>query len=70
MKPMYRARMKKMVTESKEDGGASGAVLAIFIAIVLVVGFVILAVRFGYSMNSIITAFQRFFGMAITQIGA
>lgn len=50
----------------QEDGGVAGAVLAIFVAIVLLVGFVVMAVKFGYSLSSIITAFHKFFGMSVT----
>lgn len=66
MKSLRRMKLKKMLTESKEDGGATGAVLALFIAIILAVGFVVAAVKLGYNLDSIVTAFQRFFGMLIT----
>ena len=65
MKERRWRKLKKKVM-LMDDGGAAGAVLAVFIAIILVVGFVVMAVKFGYSLNSIITAFHKFFGMSIT----
>ena len=69
MKPMFRTRMKKMVTEfvkKKEEGGAATAVLVLFLVVVLIVGSVVVAVHFGLTWSSIVSSFQKFFGMGVT----
>ena len=55
MKPMFRTRMKKMVTEfvkKKEDGSAAGAVIAVFVLFVLIVVFVVVSTHFGLTDHS------------------
>ena len=64
IKPVIR-----MVTESREDGGVSGAMLTLFLLFVLIVVFVMAAVHLGYTWSSIVSGFQKFFGMQIAWIG-
>ena len=67
---MFRARMKKMVTETvrkQEDGGAATAVLVLFLVVILIVGSVVVAVHFGLTWSSIVSSFQKFFGMGVTR---
>ena len=69
MKPMFRARVEKMVTEftkNKEDGSASGAVLAIFVLFVLIVAFVVVSTHFGLTWSTIVSDFRKFTGLIIT----
>lgn len=69
MKPMFRARMKKMVTESvkkQEDGSAAGAVVALFVLFVLIIAFVVVSTHFGLTWSTIVHDFQKFTGLIIT----
>ena len=69
MKPMFRARMKKMVTETvrkQEDGSAAGAVLAVFILFVLIIVFVVVSTHFGLTWSTIVSDFKKFTGLIIT----
>ena len=69
MKPMFRTRMKKMVTEfvkKKEDGSATGAVLAVFVLFVLIVVFVVVSTHFGLTWSTIVSDFKKFTGLVIT----
>ena len=66
---MFRARMKKMVTEfvkKKEEGGAATAVLVLFLVVIMIIGSVVVAVHFGLTWSSIVSSFQKFFGMGVT----
>lgn len=66
---MFRARMKKMATEfvkKKEEGGAATAVLVLFLVVIMIIGSVVVAVHFGLTWSSIVSSFQKFFGMGVT----
>ena len=64
MRVIYWARIKKMLlTRMNEEGGVSGAVLALFLLFVLIVAFVMVAVHFGYTWSSIVSGFKKFFGV-------